>query len=90
MQYLARARAQRLAWLLMETDLPIGVAMAEVGWRSRGHAARQFAELMGVSPSEFRSQLRARAGRLPATWEALAAKGGRPDPSPDSQRRPGE
>lgn len=53
-QYLAHVRADRLAELLIETDLPIGVAMNRVGWHSRGHAARQFAAIIGVSPSDYR------------------------------------
>ena len=53
-QYLAHVRAHRLAGLLIETDLPIGVAMTQVGWRSRGHAARQFTAIVGVSPSAYR------------------------------------
>ncbi len=54
MQYLTRVRAHRLAHLLLETDLPIGAAMSQVGWRSRGHAARHFTAVMGVSPSTYR------------------------------------
>lgn len=54
MRYLAHIRAHRLAHLLVETDLPIGVAMTKVGWRSRGHAARQFTDVVGTSPSEYR------------------------------------
>lgn len=34
-QYLSHVRAHRLAELLVTTDLPIGVAMAQVGWHSR-------------------------------------------------------
>ena len=54
MQYLAHVRAHRLAELLVGTDLPIGVAMVQVGWSSRGHAARQFTTIIGVSPSDYR------------------------------------
>ncbi|WP_081994415.1 MULTISPECIES: helix-turn-helix transcriptional regulator [unclassified Kocuria] len=54
MRYLAHIRAHRLAELLVETDLPIGVATTKVGWRSRGHAARQFTDVVGISPSEYR------------------------------------
>lgn len=55
MRYLALIRAHRLAQMLRDTDLPIGVAMRHVGWRSRGHAARQFAAIIGVSPSTYRA-----------------------------------
>lgn len=56
MQYLAHVRAHRLARLLVETDLPIGVAMTQVGWSSRGHAARQFTAIVGASPSGYRRE----------------------------------
>ncbi len=56
MQYLARVRAHRLAQLLVETDLPIGVAMSRVGWSSRGHAARRFSAIVGVSPTDYRRE----------------------------------
>lgn len=62
MRYLARLRAHRLARLLADTDLPVGAAMREVGWRSRGHAARQFAAVMGMPPSAYRAACRRRAG----------------------------
>ena len=54
MRYLAHVRAHGLTELLVETDLPIRVAMTKVGWRSRGHAARQFTDVVGISPSEYR------------------------------------
>lgn len=64
MSFLMRVRARRLAHLLVTTDLPIGDAMAQVGWHSRGHAARQFKALTGETPSEFRAA-RASQGRTP-------------------------
>ena len=54
MRYLTHVRAYRLAQLLTETDLPIGVAMTQVGWSSRGHAARQFTAIIGAGPSDYR------------------------------------
>lgn len=54
MTYLATLRAERLARLLRETDLPIEVAMREVGWNSRGHAARMFRQRVGTTPSRYR------------------------------------
>lgn len=54
MQYLARVRAHRLARLLAETDLPVGMAMRRVGWHSRGHASRQFQAITGMQPSVYR------------------------------------
>lgn len=63
MQYLTRVRAYRLAQLLRETDLPIGVAMRHVGWRSRGHASRQFTAIIGVTPSAYRREAGGQAPR---------------------------
>lgn len=54
MTYLSTVRAGRLARLLRETDLPVGVAMRQVGWQSRGHAARIFREAVGVTPVRYR------------------------------------
>ncbi|MFC5274131.1 helix-turn-helix domain-containing protein [Brachybacterium sacelli] len=54
MTYLSTLRAERLARLLRETDLPVEAAMRQVGWRSRGHAARLFRECVGVTPTRYR------------------------------------
>ena len=54
MTYLSTVRAGRLARLLRETDLPVEVAMRQVGWQSRGHAARIFREAVGVTPVRYR------------------------------------
>ncbi|WP_204536875.1 helix-turn-helix domain-containing protein [Arthrobacter tumbae] len=61
MTYLATLRAERLARLLRETDLPIEVAMREVGWHSRGHAARLFRQCVGASPTRYRQLVRQKA-----------------------------
>lgn len=54
MTYLTTLRAEHLARLLRETDLPVEQAMVEVGWRSRGHAARLFRQRVGVTPTRYR------------------------------------
>lgn len=56
MTYLATVRAECLARLLRETNLPIEVAMREVGWNSRGHAARMFRQCVGITPSRYRQK----------------------------------
>lgn len=61
MTYLATLRAEHLARLLRETDLPIEVAMREVGWHSRGHAARLFRRCVGASPTRYRQVVRQKA-----------------------------
>ncbi|MFC5274103.1 helix-turn-helix transcriptional regulator [Brachybacterium sacelli] len=52
--YLMTLRAEHLARLLRETDIPIEQAMREVGWHSRGHAARMFCQAVGVTPILYR------------------------------------
>lgn len=54
MAYLMTLRAERLARLLRETDMPVEAAMRQVGWHSRGHAARMFRQAVGVSPTRYR------------------------------------
>ncbi len=54
MTYLVTIRAEHLAQLLRETDLPIEEAMRRVGWYSRGHAARMFRQAVGVTPTRYR------------------------------------
>lgn len=61
MAYLMTVRAEQLARLLRESDLPIEVAMREVGWYSRGHAARLFRQAVGVTPARYRDLVRERA-----------------------------
>ena len=61
MTHLATLRAERLARLLRETDMPIEVAMREVGWYSRGHAARMFRQCIGVNPTRYREVSRQKA-----------------------------
>lgn len=54
MTCLSTVRAEGLARLLRETDLPVEVAMRQVGWQSRGHAARMFRQSVGVTPTRYR------------------------------------
>ena len=60
MTYLVTVRAERLARLLRETDLPIEAAMRDVGWHNRGHAARLFRQAVGVTPTRYRELARQR------------------------------
>lgn len=54
MTHLTTLRAEHLARLLRETNLPVELAMREVGWRSRGHAARLFRQAIGLTPARYR------------------------------------
>jgi AraC-like DNA-binding protein len=61
MTYLTMLRAEGLARLLRETDLPVEETMQQVGWHSRGHAARMFRQAVGVTPTRYRELVRKRA-----------------------------
>ncbi len=52
--YLTIIRAEELAKLLRDTDLPIEAAMRQVGWHSRGHASQLFRQYVGITPVEYR------------------------------------
>lgn len=52
--FLSMIRAEELARLLRDTDLPIEAAMRQVGWHSRGHAAQLFRQYVGITPVEYR------------------------------------
>ena len=58
--FLTMVRAEKLARLLRETDLPVTDAMGQVGWYSRSHATDLFRQYVGVSPGQYRRLLRAR------------------------------
>ena len=53
---LARLRVREMARLLRESDMTIAEIGVRVGWRNRGHAAEQFAKIMGVTPTAYRNQ----------------------------------
>ncbi|MBZ6370940.1 MAG: helix-turn-helix transcriptional regulator [Microbacterium hominis] len=50
---LARLRVREMARLLRESDMTVGEIGVRVGWRNRGHAAEQFAKIMGVTPNRI-------------------------------------
>ncbi|MEE8736986.1 AraC family transcriptional regulator [Bifidobacterium subtile] len=52
--YLTIIRAEELARLLRDTDLPIEAAMRQVGWHSRGHGSQLFRQYVGITPIEYR------------------------------------
>ena len=52
--YLTMVRAEELARLLRETDVPIEKAMRQVGWHSRGHASQLFKQYVGMTPVGYR------------------------------------
>ena len=54
MAYLRQVRVQRMARLLISTDLSIGKAARSIGWRNQFHASQCFHAHYGVSPTEYR------------------------------------
>jgi len=56
MAYLRKMRVERMARLLVSTDLSVGEAAGSVGWKNQFHASQCFHAAYGVSPTEFRRQ----------------------------------
>jgi AraC family transcriptional regulator len=54
MAYLRQMRVERMARLLLSTDLSVAEAARSVGWRNQFHASQCFHVAYGVSPTEFR------------------------------------
>lgn len=54
MAYLRQMRVERMARLLVSTDLSIAEAARSVGWRNQFHASQCFHAAYGVSPTAFR------------------------------------
>lgn len=54
MAYLRKLRAERMARLLVSTDLSIAEAARSVGWRNQFHASQCFHSHYGISPTEYR------------------------------------
>ena len=49
-----------MARTLRESELTVGEIGVRVGWRNRGHAAEQFAKIIGVPPTAYRAECRQR------------------------------
>ena len=54
MAHLRNMRLQRMARLLVSTDLPITEAARTVGRKNQFHASQCFQAACGVSPTEYR------------------------------------
>lgn len=54
MAYLRQMRVERMARLLVSTDLSVAEAARMVGWRNQFHASQCFHAHFGVSPTEYR------------------------------------
>jgi AraC-like DNA-binding protein len=69
-RYLQRRRVERAMELLRETDRPVTEISLDVGFNSLGTFSRTFSEVVGESPSSYRTRF-ADAGaalRVPACW----------------------
>ena len=53
-QYVLRARVDRAATLLIDTDRPIAEVAAECGFSDQANLTRQFGRLIGETPARFR------------------------------------
>jgi AraC family L-rhamnose operon transcriptional activator RhaR len=56
LRWLNRARAERLALLLLRDGRPVRELSPQVGWHEPSYAARRFHAAMGMTPSDFRRQ----------------------------------
>ena len=59
MAFLASRRVDRAALQLIQTNRPIQLIGASVGWPDPAHFSRTFRRLYGMSPSDFRRASRA-------------------------------
>lgn len=82
---LARLRVREMARLLRESDMTVGEIGVRVGWSNHGHAAEQFAKIMGVTPTAYRNQYRQRT-RQTADDLTGCLWCGQPLPAPDDVR----
>lgn len=69
-RYLQRRRVERAMELLRETDRPVTEICLDVGWGSLGTFSRTFRDVVGESPSSYRTRFSGdgAALRVPACW----------------------
>jgi transcriptional regulator GlxA family with amidase domain len=56
MAYLRQMRVERMARLLISTDLSVAEVARSVGWKNQFHASQCFHAAYGISPTEYRRQ----------------------------------
>jgi len=54
MACLRKMRVERMARLLVSTDLSVAEAARSVGWKNQFHASQTFLAHYGISPTEYR------------------------------------
>lgn len=69
-RYLQRRRIERAMELLRETDRPVTEICFDIGFNSLGTFSRTFSEIVGESPSSYRTRFAdgGDALRMPACW----------------------
>ena len=67
-RYLQRRRIERAMTLLRTTDTPVTDVCMAVGFSSLGTFSRTFTDVVGVSPSVFRTGVDPATGFVPTAW----------------------
>lgn len=69
-RYLQRRRVERAMELLRETDRSVTDICFDVGFNSLGTFSRTFSEIVGESPTHYRTRFadRGATGRVPVCW----------------------
>jgi AraC-like DNA-binding protein len=72
-RYLQRRRVERAMELLRETDRPVTEICLDVGFNSLGTFSRTFSEVVGESPSGYRTRFTngGAALQVPACWAMM-------------------
>jgi transcriptional regulator GlxA family with amidase domain len=78
-RYLLTRRVERATALLRDTDLSIAEIAFQAGWSSLGTFGRTFRDVVGESPSEFRTRQRAAGPQVRRTPPCFLSAAHRPD-----------
>ena len=78
-RYLLTRRIERAMALLRDTELPVTDIAFQTGWSSLGTFGRNFRDITGASPGEFRRRARAAARGLDQVPGCYLAAAQRPD-----------
>lgn len=62
--YLTMLRVEEFARLLRATNMPIGVAVQQIGWSDPSYAARVFRSCVGMTPRAYRAMCRSRERKM--------------------------
>ncbi len=76
MAYLRKMRVERMARLLVSTDLSIAETARSVGWRNQFHASQCFHATVGLSPMAYLRQMRMQEMARLFALDGFVARGG--------------